>query len=233
MKTLLYKKSSKMAGSFLFIGLVSLTGCQNSLSSRGFVPSDNSNNGNAEESFGMNELGVKNYLQIADTMASVTGLVMDNESNIRNFYSSNKTNLPIDNSSSKISANQLLTITNFATEWCETLANKTSTNNPPSSFFAGTSFALVNSNTNHNPNVLLGPAEKRLELVNLYLDRFLGIGADDESTYAQQTREELLNVIGDLMDGVGNPGDIPNSASGTRRMMTAVCVPPLASTVLF
>jgi len=78
-----------------------------------------------EASYGKTALGVKNFLQIYESMWTATKLEQysglrrtdGNFNAIRNFYNSNKVILPSNNDISRFSSSQMLAITNLSWEF--------------------------------------------------------------------------------------------------------------------
>ncbi len=210
MKTL----SSKKLIALYLTSLVWLSACSTSLSP-GYVPSSSTDTDSGPADDGKMALGVKNYQQIFDSLVVMTGLTVSDSvnTNLFNYFTTNKATLPPDMDIQKFLPNKMNSTTNLAYEFCEVL---TSNNATQTTFFAGTSFGVVfTNNATQSPAQLIVPLDKRAELVDHLLNRFLG--PDDGSNFRADTRQSMMDLLGDLAQGA------PANTGETRLLMRGAC----------
>jgi len=180
-----------------------------------------------EASYGKTALGVKNFLQIYESMWTATkleqysGLPRSNATfnAIRNFYTSNKATLPSNNEVSSFSSSQMLAVTNLSWEFCDRIGELTAVR---TQFFAGTSFVDISNNTTHQPSALLGTPAKRSEMVTVMLNQLWGEEVV-QSPGRTSAESELNDLTLDLMTGAAA------SAQATRDILKGVCTAALSS----
>lgn len=181
----------------------------------------------AEAAYGLAALGVKNYLQIYESMWAATALETITSlprsdgtfSGIRNFYNSAKPILPSNNEIKSFTASHRLTISNLAWEFCDRALELSVVR---ANWFSGTIFAEMNNNTLHRPSEILANLNQRELLATRLLDQLWGeeIVA---SPHRSQAVSELANLAADLM--IGAPAD----AQSSRSIVKGVCTAALSS----
>lgn len=216
----------------LFI-LVTQAGCGLGYSNNTDVDANDDDNNEGltaedpEANYGKTALGVKNYLQIYESMWAATQLETftglprtDNAFNsIRTYYASNKASLPTDNEITRFSSSQMLAITNLAWEFCDRVVEN---NLARPAFFSGTSFTDLNNNGLHNPTTLLGSAAQREDLAEFILNRLWG--EEVTTTQVRQSAiQELASTILSLSDGAAS------TSTATRNIVKGVCTAALSS----
>jgi len=180
-----------------------------------------------EAAYGKTALGVKNFLQIYESMWAATKLEQlsglprsnGNFNTLRNLYNSNKATLPANNDVSRFSASQMLAITNLSWEFCDRVLELTSVRNQ---VFAGTPFVDLNNNTLHQPSVLLSTSSQREVLVDTLLN--LLWGEEVVTSPARSSAERDLNALAlELITGAAA------TAQATRNIAKGVCTAALSS----
>jgi hypothetical protein len=181
----------------------------------------------AEAAFGLAALGVKNHLQIYESMWAATALETITSlprsdgtfSSIRNFYNSAKPILPTNNDIKSFTPSHRLTISNLAWEFCDRALELSVVR---AHWFSGTIFAEMNNNTLHRPSEILVNPNQRELLATRLLHQLWGeeIVA---SPHRSQAVSELANLAADLM--VGASAD----AQSSRSIVKGVCTAALSS----
>lgn len=156
------------------------------------------------------DVGVKNFEQINETMAVLTG-VDPGTNAISNVYRDLEVQLPTDNSiKSFLSANQVA-VTKLAAEYCHALVD------------SGTLRAAVwpGFNFGGTPNSVLANNTQKIQFIDQTLNQFWGMNVGGDRTASQL---EMLSLMNDLLQGenLGNNGTTRDTAKG-------ICTAALAS----
>lgn len=217
-----------IASLLVLIAIVSLSACQNNIKSSGSSGSESSDSGSggdgatdAEAFAGTSYLGIKNDKQIFDSYTEVTGLDLEEYSNLSSYFEDNRATLPQSNDIGSLGPSHRLAMINLAYEFCDILVDQIDNSNPPENIFTGTAFEQVNSDE-HSPSYLLATLGQKEALVTIILDAFWG-----EDVISFEHREESIQqfslLIEDLVFGQ------PDSDQTTRDAIRGVCSAALAS----
>lgn len=192
-----------------------MSGCQMT------VNSISSNNSTADDSTGLQGVGVKNYEQIFASMVSATGInPASNNGNLNVYYNTNKPSLPTSNDIQSLQANQLISIMNFASQFCIELINS-ETNRI--NFFNGTDFGTTTGTFGAKKySDLLGSSTQKYTFAEFMLKRFWG--EEIAPTVSRQNAiNSLVTLSGDLATGFADNNTTLKNA------MNGVCAAALGS----
>ncbi len=156
------------------------------------------------------DIGVKNFEQINETMAVLTGVdPMTNA--IRNTYRDLEVQLPTDNSIKSFLAANQVAITKLAAEYCDQLVN------------SGTLRAQVwpGLNFGRSPAQELSNNTQRFNVIDQTMNRFWGEQMGGSRNASQL---ELFSLMSDLLSG-----ENLNSNNTTRTTMKGICTATLSS----
>lgn len=186
-----------------------------------------SNGQNLDElNAGKQRLGVKNFLQIIETMESVTGLTRAANQNIRNYYDANKAALPDSNSIKLFTASHRLTIFNLAYEFCRLPSD---TDQIRADFYDGTIFGGRNPQGDPlplgSPEQVLSSQANKLELIDHLLNKFWGTYQSPDRASAEAELTDLIDYLLSTLQA----GENLQSTSVTKYVMASVCTAALAA----
>ncbi len=156
------------------------------------------------------DVGVKNFEQVRETMAVLTG-VDPNTSSIRNTYEDLKTQLPTNNDIKTFLPAHQVAVTKLAAEYCDELVDSSALRGGvwPGFNFGGTPTNSLNANG-------------RATIINQTVDKFWGVGTIEVSD-RNAALVELQLLISDLLLNEDN------NSTTTRTVVKGVCIATLAS----
>jgi len=178
-----------------------------------------------EADAGTTGLAIKNFEQVYTGMWEVTGLpkISSDHANIINFFNVRKTRYPVDANASNFLPIHVIMLGNLATKFCTSLIDNSAGNYPAQpNFFAGTPYAIVDTDSDHKPSVFLSTSEQREALVETMLEKIWYFVPQESSLYSE-AKSELLMATDDLIPLV------QNNSGGTRQLMQALCAILLSS----
>jgi len=156
------------------------------------------------------DVGIKNFEQINETMAALTG-VDPMRNSIRNTYRDLETQLPTGNNLKSFLAANQVAITKLGAEYCDELVD------------SGTLRGNVwpGFNFGSTPNQVLSNNTQKNNLINQTLNRFWGTGLGGDRSSSQL---EMLSLTNELLNG-----ENLNSNATTRTIVKGLCTAALAS----
>jgi len=156
------------------------------------------------------DVGVKNFEQVRETMAVLTG-VNPNTNSIRNTYEDLKTQLPTNNDIKTFLPAHQVAVTKLAAEYCDELVDSSALRGGiwPGFNFGGTPTNSLDANG-------------RATVINQTIDKFWGVGTV-EVTDRNAALVELQLLISDLLLNEAN------NSTTTRTVVKGVCIATLAS----
>jgi hypothetical protein len=234
MKNQKFRRLSLVGLSLVAIGFL-LSACQPAGYGTGAIKGDGTDTPDTlpgddtdpEAAYGLSALGVKNYLQVYESMWAVTeleqitGLARTDGAfnNIRNLYTNSKASLPASNDIQSFTASHRLAISNLAWEFCDrALENQTVRAN----WFSGTTFAELNNNQNHKPSQVLNTPALRDLLASKVLEQIWG-----EEIVETQGRLDAIDELSDLTANLLTGAT--EDAQASRTIIKGVCTAALAS----
>lgn len=156
------------------------------------------------------DVGIKNFEQINETMAALTG-VNPMTNSVRNTFNDLETQLPTGNNLKSFLAANQVAITKLAAEYCDELVDDGALR---ASVWPGFNFG-------NTPNQVLSNNTQKVNLINQTLNRFWGSGLGGDRSSSQL---EMLSLTNELLNGE-NLG----SSTTTRTTIKGLCTAALAS----